>query len=295
MRSSRSIDILSKPRKKLFTALGFAVLAVPLTLLVPWAGPAQADSEPGTRAPTEEQTMVGSPTFDHGDWTAVLQRFVDSRGMVDYRGLYRDRAVFDRYIARIEKQGPSSRPDLFPTRDHALAYYLNAYNAQVFAGVLSRGPEEKSVWRGLISGFAFFGRMTVTVDGDRTNLKKLEDDLIREQFRDPRIHAALNCASIGCPPLLRTAFEAEGLQERLDVIMKAWIEDPAHCAIDPATRTVRLNKIFDWFRGDFLDYERSQGNSDPNLVDYLNRYLESPIPRDYSVSFLPYDKGINKQ
>lgn len=242
-----------------------------------------------------QPTGPGTETFDHRDWTTVLQRFVDERGRVDYRGLAEDRAVFDRYIERIETVGPSSRPDLFPTRDHALAYYLNAYNAQVFAGVLSRGPEEKSVWSGLVSGLNFFGRMRITVDGEKMNLNRLENELIREGFRDPRIHAALNCASIGCPPLPRTAFEAEGLQQRLDEVMAAWVNDPAHCAVDPAARRVDLNKIFDWFDDDFLDYERSRGVEDPNLVDYLNRYLENTIPRDYEVRFLPYDKDINKQ
>ncbi|MCG8457594.1 MAG: DUF547 domain-containing protein, partial [Holophagales bacterium] len=151
-------------------------VAVPVvaTLLAlawfPWSARSATAGDRGPEAPGEPES------FDHSDWTRVLQRFVDERGMVDYEGLYRDRGVFDGYLRSVETYSPESNPGLFPTRDHALAYYLNAYNAQVFAGVLSRGPEKRSVWRGLISGLEFFGRMKIVIGGRRTNLKKLEDD-----------------------------------------------------------------------------------------------------------------------
>ncbi|NJL27166.1 MAG: DUF547 domain-containing protein [Thermoanaerobaculia bacterium] len=151
---------------------------------------------------------VAAEEFSHADWTAVLARFVDEQGQVDYEGLASDRAIFDRYVRTVETTGPTSHPELFPTRAHQLAYYLNAYNALVFQGVLARGPEKESVWSGLISGYNFFVKMKVKVDGEETTLKKLEDDVVRARFEDPRVHAALNCASIGCPRLPREAFEA---------------------------------------------------------------------------------------
>ncbi|MEM6795525.1 MAG: DUF547 domain-containing protein [Acidobacteriota bacterium] len=240
----------------------------------------------------------GGDSFSHDDWTAVLQKFVDAEGRVDYRGLARDRAVFDRYVSSIENRGPGSTPQLFPTENDRLAYAINAYNAQVFAGVLSRGPEEKSVWSGLISGLNFFVRMKVIIDGDRTNLKKYEEKLILERFEDPRVHAALNCASIGCPRLPQEAFLPATLDARLDAAMTEWVHDPRHIEVDAAARTVRLSKIFDWFSKDFLDFEKKNGGArKPTLVDYVNRFRSESeqIPRDFEVDFLPYDKGINKQ
>ena len=234
--------------------------------------------------------------FSHADWTTVLQEFVDDRGYVDYEGLARRRDTFDRYIESIETTSPKSDPERFPTPNDALAYYLNAYNALVFKGVLARGPEEKSVWRGLISGYSFFVGMSVVVGGERTNLKKLEDNVIRGEFQDPRIHAALNCASISCPRLPREAFEPNGLDEQLDATMTEFV-GKARNVTDDGARTVTLSKIFSWFSGDFLEHERRQGNPDPNLIDYVNRYRPDGdrIPRDYRIRFSPYDKGINKQ
>ena len=243
-------------------------------------------------------TAASADTFSHHDWTAVLSRFVDARGQVDYEGLAQDRAALDRYLAAIEAVSPKSNPEQFPDRDHELAYYINAYNAQVFKGVLDRGPEEESVWKGgLISGYRFFKKMKITIGGERTNLKELEDETIREVYRDPRVHAALNCASVGCPRLPREAFDPQRLDEQLDAAMREFASDGRHVRIDPAERRVWLSKIFDWFEKDFIDYERREGNRDAGLIDYVNRYRAEAalLPGGYKVKFLKYDKSINKQ
>ena len=117
--------------------------------------------------------------FSHQDWAQVLRDYVDDEGLVDYRGLAGNRESLDRYVASVRAVSPLSAPRRFPTRNHELAYYLNAYNALVFDGVLSRGPEEKSVWRGVVSGYTFFVKMKVMVGGEKMSLKKLEDDEIR--------------------------------------------------------------------------------------------------------------------
>ncbi len=235
--------------------------------------------------------------FSHDDWDSVLGRFVDERGFVDYEGLSRDRAVFDRYVAQVESKSPKSHPNLFPGGDDKLAYYLNAYNALVFKGVLSRGPEKKSVWSGLISGFNFFVRMKVKVGGETMSLKSLEDKLIRDAFKDPRIHAALNCASISCPRLPQKAFVAATLQTDLDAAMREFVTTASHFKIDQKARTVWLSEIFDFFPADFLGYEKAQGNAKPNILDYINRYrpADGQAPRDFKVKYFDYDKGINKQ
>lgn len=235
--------------------------------------------------------------LSHAAWTEVLQRFVDDRGLVDYVGLAADRETFDRYVRSVETISPRSHPELFPTREAALAYYVNAYNALVFKGVLARGPEDRSVWRGLVSGFTFFVAMRVEVGGEKTSLKALEDNVIRGEFEDPRIHAALNCASIGCPRLPREAFDPEKLDAQLDQAMTEFVSDSRHVRIEAESKTVFLSKIFDWFSDDFLSEEKWRGASDPNVLDYVNRYREpgAQIPRSYKITFPDYDKAINKQ
>lgn len=235
--------------------------------------------------------------IDHGAWTQLLQRFVDERGRVDYRALAKDRAELDRYVAIVEAVGPANRPDLFPSRDHELAFYLNAYNALTWKGVVERGPEEESVWKGAISGYNFFKGMKILVAGEKTNLSDFENDVIRARYQDPRVHAALNCASIGCPTLQREAFVAEKLGAQLDAAVRQWVADPYHVALEAGSKKLRVNKIFDWFTDDFLGYEKRQGVQQPSLVGWINRYraADQQLPTDVKLEINDYDKRINKQ
>lgn len=258
--------------------------AVPLTLVALLLVLAQA--QPASSEPF------------HARWSAVLSRFVDDRGRVDYAGLARDRRDLDAYLRRLSTEGPRSTPPSFAGRDDRLAYYLNAYNALVFDGVLRRGPERESVWKGgLISGYSFFVGTKHRLDGGEVSLKRLEDETIRKGFRDPRIHAALNCASLGCPRLPREAFPTQGLDGVLDAAMTEFVGEERNVRVDASARTVFLSKIFDWFEDDFLDFERSRGASRPSLVSYVDRYRKGRPPLDptYRVRFLEYDKGINSR
>lgn len=233
--------------------------------------------------------------FSYADWNEVLDKYVDDNGLVDYSGLRGDRETLDRFIESIESSGPDTDPDLFPTREDKLAYYINAYNAQVFKGVLDLSPKTDTVWGFTKTGLGFFVQMKIVVDGQKTSLKAFEDDIIRDGFKDPRIHAALNCASVGCPQLPRKAFEPATLDDQLDAEMVKFVSEDRNCKIDSDAGTVTLSKIFDWFRSDFEEYEEQQGGG--NLIDYINRYrpADSPIPAGLKVEFSKYDKSLNRQ
>jgi hypothetical protein len=240
----------------------------------------------------------GSAGFSHDAWNGVLDKYVDDQGLVDYTGLSGDRTGLDLYLEAIGRISPENRPELFPTKEDRLAYWINAYNALVFQGVLDRGPEDDSVWTGLVSGLNFFGLRKYTLGGRVMNLKSLEDDLIREPFKDPRIHAALNCASIGCPRLPRRAFDPATLDADLDAAMAEFVAGELNVTVDHARKTVTLSKIFDWFENDFIRYEVEVNNNwEPKVVDYINRYrvADAAVPVEYRVKFRSYDKRINKQ
>ena len=233
--------------------------------------------------------------FSYDDWNVVLEKYVDDNGLVDYLGLAADRQALDRFVGQVETTGPKSDPDAFPTREDRLAYYINAYNAHVFSGVLDLGPDAKTVWGFTGTGLGFFVRMKVIVDGETMSLKSLEDDLIREGFKDPRIHAALNCASVGCPKLPAEAFLPERLEEQLDAEMAKFVNEERNCKIDAAAGTATLSKIFDWFRGDFEEYEMAHGGG--GLREYINRYrpADSQLSADLKLKFSKYDKSLNRQ
>ena len=238
----------------------------------------------------------GVAPFDHGGWSGVLSAFVDERGQVDYEALAGDRAALDRYLEAIAETGPRSTPERFPTEADELAYYVNAYNALVFQGVIDGDLDAETVWRGLVPGYGFFVGQKFRLDGETINLRNLENRIVRARFGDARVHAALNCASVGCPRLPTTAFEPGRLERELNAAMAEFVANERHVRVDHANRTVFLSKIFDWYREDFLADESEAGNTKPNLIDYVNRFLVDapPIPRDYRVAFLEYDKNLNR-
>lgn len=235
--------------------------------------------------------------FSHDAWTAVLERFVDARGRVDYAGLARNRDALDGYLAALASVSPDGAPQLFPAESDRLAYWINAYNALVFQGVLARGPEKESVWGDGLFGLGFFKDESYVLGGVEYSLKRLEDDVVRDRFHDPRVHAALNCASLGCPRLPRHAFLGPSLDAELDAAMREFVAEPRNCRVDEARRVVTLSKIFDWFEDDFLAAERGRGTPRPTLIDYVNRYRDPHeiVPRDYRVRFAAYDKRLNRQ
>ena len=233
--------------------------------------------------------------FSYDDWGDVLAKFVDDSGLVDYQGLAADRQALDRFVDLIETTGPKSDPEAFPTREHQLAYYINAYNAHVFDAVLELSPDAKTVWGVTGTGYGFFVRMKVIVDGEKMSLKSLEDDIVRDGFKDPRIHAALNCASVGCPQLPRVPFLPERLDEQLEAEMTKFVNEERNCRIDEAAGTATLSKIFDWFRKDFEEFEAERGGG--GLREYINRYrpADSQLSADLKLKFAKYDKRLNRQ
>ena len=262
-----------------------ATLCLTLVTIIMTATTASAGDDPET------------PGFDYSDWSQVLEERVDDQGLVDYAGMSEDRAALDRFLETLRASGPTSTPELFPERNDQLAYLINAYNALVFDGVLGLGAKADTVWGFTGTGYGFFVRMKVELDQRTTNLKKLEDDDIREAFGDPRIHAALNCASVGCPRLPREPFLPETLDEQLDAAMREFVGDVRHCEVDLEAGTVSLSKIFDWFKSDFTSWLATQGQPDGDLIDYVNLYRAEgeEIPDGLEVRFSKYDKGLNRQ
>jgi len=234
---------------------------------------------------------VETENFSHVEWTGVLDRVVDDKGFVDYARLAGDSAALARYLQEIAETGPKTAPKLFPRQEDQLAFYINAYNALVFHGVLDLGPKIDSVWGVSGTGYGFFVGKKHKTDGMKISLRKLENKIIRAGFEDPRIHAALNCASRGCPRLPPRTLDAE-----LDAAMAEFVGDERHCKLDVVSKTVELSKIFDWFRSDFDAFEASHGAAG-GLIAYINRYraAEARIPEDFAIKFLPYDKSLNSQ
>jgi hypothetical protein len=248
-----------------------------------------------------------TPVFTHAAFDRVLQRFVTPEGLVDYAGIKAEPADLDSYYALVAAYSPDSHPELFPTEAHALAYWLNAYNAVAMRTVVLHYPiggvgDIKAPFPfSLIpskSGFFFFQR--AMYGGETTSLYYLEHYVVRKRFTEPRVHFALNCASRGCPRLPQRAFTAEALDAQLETEARRFFAEERNLRIDHQTRTVHLSPILDWFESDFTDwYERAYPGEPGTLLNYAALYAPDETAEQlrraagYTIRFVPYDWRLN--
>ena len=163
-----------------------------------------------------------------------------------------------------------------------LAFYINLYNATMIKAVIDRGGV---AFKPSDNDFQVFKDNIVRLKSGKISLNELENGIIRKQFNDARIHAALVCAAVSCPPLINKAYTEEKLDEQLDRNVKAWLTDRSRNVIDDATKTLKLSQIFDWYAADF-------GGKD-NLAKWVGEKLGRDLS-GYKVEFMPYDWSLNK-
>lgn len=219
--------------------------------------------------------VLAAPTaaaedFDHSHalWTEVLREHVrDDR--FDYAKLKQDRSKLDLYLKQIYAVRPAALESW--SRNERYAYWINVYNASAVSLVVSEYPVKSikdiggffsSVWK---KEFIPLEPLHPKGDDDALSLDDVEHAILRPRFEDARVHAAVNCASVGCPPLRSEAFVAERLDEQLDEQVRAWLADPRRNRYDRSEETIRVSEIFDWFGEDF---ERDAGSVEAWIAKY---------------------------
>lgn len=237
---------------------------------------------------------VCETAFDHSAWDRVLKAHVNNVGEVDYAALKANRGDLDKYIQQLAESSPASHPNRFPAKSHALAWWMNAYNAYVMRGVVDRWPT-KSV-RDLGTLYGFFRRKDYVAGGTKISLLHLENEIIRKQYNEPRIHFGIVCASISCPILGKEAFTGDNLERLLDRQTRQFVNERRNVSIDPAANQVTLSAIFDWYKKDFgpesiKDKDRLLGYIRPWLNAGRRKELEAL--RNPALKFYDYDWSIN--
>jgi hypothetical protein len=195
--------------------------------------------------------------------------------LVDYarwKGNAADLERLTAYLASLKSQKPSAAP-----RDQALVFWVNLYNAATLKLLLDRYPVKsirdiKSTGTGLLDFKALSGPWRtkfLTVESRTLSLDDIENEILRPQFKDPRVHYAINCASMGCPDLKRTPWTARGLAADLDEAARAFVNHPRGASIGP-DGALRVSSIYRWFREDF-------GGGDAEIIAHLRKYAKPEL------------------
>ncbi len=201
---------------------------------------------------------LGQAAFDHthAAWDALLRKHVrlinESRAsQVNYKGFAQDRAALAAYLQSLSDVTPAQYASWSKAQQYA--FLANAYNAFTIEKVLTRYPNLKSIRDfGTVFGNPWKDRF-FTLLGKQQHLDGIEHETMRAPgaFDDPRVHVAVNCASIGCPMLWNRAFTAERLDAQLDDLMQRFMSDRSRNRYNEQAKAVELSRIFDWYGKDF--------------------------------------------
>jgi len=228
-------------------------------------------------------------SFDHSAFDQILKKYVNKKGLVDYNGIAKD-PIFKAYMESLKTAKISEM-----SRDGQLAFWLNAYNAVTIDKVIRWKPKKsvrETIVPGVWTGTKFFTSRENVVAGRSLSQDDIEHEILRKQFKDPRIHFAIICASLSCPPLPQWAYTEENVQWKLEEETHKYINSRRGIKIDDADNTLYISKLFDWFSGDF---EFTSGT----VTDFIRRYLTkenlSFLERKPKIAYLPYDWSLNAQ
>ena len=238
---------------------------------------------------------------DHGEFTEVVAAVaVESR--VDYAKLAGDDAGLRSYLAKLATTDIAAVTN--GSHEDRLAFWINAYNACMlkrviehypikkaggFHGIKNRaaGRPENSVWQ---IKDVFTGDHCAVAGKERSQ-DEIEHEIIRP-MGDPRIHLAVNCAAISCPPLIARAYLGETVEEQLRDRVRSFMMDPAHFDVttEGDKRIVRVNKVLDWFKEDFGDKDGIRAF----FAEYADGlYREALQDPDTELKFYDYDWTLN--
>ena len=264
-------------------------------LLIFFANPAGAlfsapRSEPWERWASHDETSLAA--INHDAWTKFLSDYVekspDGINRVRYADVTSaDREMLEGYIDSLTAVAISHY-----NRAEQRAYWINLYNALTVKIVLDHYPVVSIRDIDISPGFFSSGpwdKKLITVEGEELSLNDIEHRILRPIWKDPRLHYAVNCASIGCPNLMLLAFTSENSEMLLEQGARDYINHPR--GVDVVDSRPVASKIYDWFRPDF-------GDSDQDVLAHLRRYAEPDLRRKLDgfsrIGGYRYDWALNE-
>jgi hypothetical protein len=247
-----------------------------------------------------------SPGFDHkhAAWTALLRKHVRLvRGgqttQVDYAGFKADRAALTAYLDSLSAVTPTTFGGW--TQAERQAFLINAYNAFTVELILTRYPDLKSIkdLGSLLS--SPWKPKWIPLLGNKVSLDDIEHAMLRKRgdYDDPRVHFAVNCASIGCPALREEAFVAARLDAQMDEQTLRFMSDRTRNRYNAQRGRLELSKIFDWYGEDFRLGHRGIGSLPAFAARYADQLAEAPADRERiravqaDIVFTDYDWALN--
>lgn len=224
---------------------------------------------------------AGTAFPQHETFTTLLREHVKN-GAVDYVAMKKDKR-FAAYLNNLQKTDPTIISD----PNERLAFWINAYNAFTIKLIVDHWPV-KSIREIDRDGAGPWELVWVEIAGKKYSLDGIEHEIIRKEFDEPRIHAALVCAAESCPPLRSEAYTGKRLDAQLEDNMNVFLRDTTKNKYDQQSNTLFLSEVFNWFGADFA---KKHGSA----VQYVLKTLRLSPPSAPAVKYLSYSWNLNTQ
>lgn len=240
----------------------------------------------------QQNSSQGGERVDHSAWQQFLddhlQMVSDGITRLDYAAVgSRGHEVLLRYLGMLQRS-----PILSMSRDQQRAYWINLYNAGTVSVILEHYPvasiQDIDISPGWFSDGPW-GKKLFKIAGQDVTLNDIEHRILRPIWQDPRLHYALNCASIGCPNLQQRAFSAENSEQLLDQAAISFINHKRGANVIKGK--LELSSIYRWFKADF-------GGADGAVIDHLKRFahpaLSAKLREVDEIDDHQYDWSLNE-
>jgi hypothetical protein len=209
----------------------------------------------------------------------LLKDFVSVSGKVNYKNLKSDPTLLKDAISYFQTTPPKASW----SKNEKLAYWINAYNLFTLKIVVDNYPI-KSI-KEIGGSQSTWDISFIEIAGKTYSLNDIENGIIRVQFDEPRIHFAVNCASISCPKLLNRPFLASTLNVQLEAQTKSFINSSAYNEI--SENSAQISNIFNWYGEDFTKNGRT-------VISFLNQYSTTKLNDDAKITNKGYSWNLNE-
>lgn len=223
--------------------------------------------------------------IDHDPLDALLQKYVDGRGLVDYgrwKNNSEDLDTLRRYLAQF-----APRPETPARGDDKIASLINAYNAFTIGFILENYPTESI----RLLDDPFEGKRH-RIGGELVSVDDIEHGMLRPMI-GWKVHAVVVCAARSCPPLLNRAYRAESWETQMEERYRTWLSREDLNAFDTGRfrSAVRISRIFNWYSEDYT--------GEHTIEAVLRRYgpekYQEFLAGNFSISYQSYHWGLNDQ
>jgi Protein of unknown function, DUF547 len=241
-------------------------------------------------------------SFDHGyaAWDGLVKKHVkwlpdNKQSRVDYAAFAKDRAELKKVLDALSAV-PKAEFDAWP-KEQRMAFLINAYNAFTVEVILTKYPELKSIKELGVFNRGPWKNEFFMLLGEKHHLDWIEHEQLRPKYGDPRVHAAVNCASIGCPALRNEAFTAARLDSQLEDGMMRFLGDRTRNRV--AEGKLQVNAIFKWFKEDFEKGQKGFSSVEDVFAKYAAQLSDKAEEqaaikaKSLPITHLDYDWSLN--